>query len=257
MDAAAHWGQALEAWGIPEEILAQAEESPWIHPPELFELPEVIPPSPSHTRAAEALGADASVVDVGCGGGIATFALLPAVRFGFGIDHQAAMLERYRRNGERLGVPVETVVGNWPEVAEQAPRCDVAAAHHVVYNVGAIAPFLEALASHARHRVVVELPSEHPLAPMAPAWRHFWDLERPEGPFPEDLAAVVRELGFTPHLESFEGPLRPEGDLDQAARFLRIRLCLPAAREPEVRAYLATSPPARSRSLVTLWFDVD
>jgi len=104
--AAEKWQHDLASWAIPDEIINQAPESPWIHPPVLFDLPEVITPSPSHDRARDALGDAASVVDVGCGGGIATFALLPDVRRAVGVDHQAAMLDLYRRNGDRLGLPV-------------------------------------------------------------------------------------------------------------------------------------------------------
>jgi len=74
--AASRWHQALDAWSIPENILSQASESPWIHPPELFDVPNTLPTSPSHERAREALGDEASVLDVGCGGGVATYALV-------------------------------------------------------------------------------------------------------------------------------------------------------------------------------------
>jgi hypothetical protein len=132
----------------------------------------------------------------------------------------------------------------------------VAVAHHVVYNVGEIAAFLAALHTHARHRVVLEMPVTHPLSGLADTWRHFWNLERPSGPTPRDLVAVVGELGFAPHLETWEAPARPAPDVRRAAHFLRIRLCLPAEREGEVREYLAATPPPRSRELATLWWDV-
>ena len=38
MNAVERWGGALGGWGIPEEILARAPESPWIYPIELFRL---------------------------------------------------------------------------------------------------------------------------------------------------------------------------------------------------------------------------
>jgi len=255
MTAAEKWRSDLAAWAIPEGILAQAQQSPWIHPPELFEIPSVIPPSPSHDRAREALGAEASVLDVGCGGGIATFALLPQVKRAVGVDHQAAMLEMYERNAERLGLAVTTVAGDWPEVASEAKRCDVVAVHHVAYNVGDIVPFLEALNSHARNRVVLELPTAHPLSTMSAAWLHFWNLERPKDPKPADLLAVIEELGFTPHLEVWDGQMRTEQNLDQAAHFMRIRLCLPMEREVEVREFLAMHDLPEKRELATLWWD--
>ena len=187
MSAAEKWRRDLAAWAIPDEIVNQAPESPWIHPPELFDLPEVIAESPSHDRAREALGHEASILYIGCGGGIATFALVPQLKQAVGVDQQSAMLAMYERNGVRFGVPVTTIAGNWPDVAAETPLCDVVAAHHVVYNVGDVVPFLAAANDHARKRVVLELPTAHPLAPMSDAWRHFWSLERPKDPTPNDL----------------------------------------------------------------------
>ena len=255
MTAAEMWRRDLAAWAIPDEILHQAPESPWIHPPELFDLPELITASPSHDRAREALGTEASVLDIGCGGGIATFALVPDVRRAVGVDHQAAMLAMYQRNAGRLGIPVTTVAGDWPDVAAQTPKCDVAAVHHVVYNVGDIVPFLVAANNLARNRVVLEFPTAHPLSTMSEAWRHFWSLERPKDPTPQDLVEVLKELGVTPRLELWDGPMRTEHDLSQAARFMRIRLCLPEDREEEVRRFLEVSQLPQVRSLATLWWD--
>jgi len=254
--AASRWHQALDAWSIPENILSQASESPWIHPPELFDVPNTLPTSPSHERAREALGDEASVLDVGCGGGVATYALVPQVRRAAGVDHQAEMLSMYARNGVRFGIDVETIEGFWPEVAPRAPMCDVVVAHHVVYNVPDIVPFLRAMNEHARHRVVLELPAAHPLSNMTAAWQHFWGLERPNGPSPLDLMEVASEIGLTPRLEAWHGSMRAETNLGHAARFMRVRLCLPPEREPEVREFLADQKPVAERSLAAVWWDV-
>lgn len=250
------WRLALEAWAIPETILAQAEESPWIHPPVLFEVPNVIDPSPSHDCALEALGDEASVLDVGCGGGIAAMALSPRVKRVTGVDHQPEMLKMFRRNAERRGLECSTFEGFWPVIAPTTPVADVVTAHHVVYNVGDVAPFIRALSEHARSRVVLELPTTHPLATMSGAWQYFWGLERPNGPTPDDLMAVFVEMGINANQQRWSGPVRTEVDLDQAAHFSRIRLCLPASREGEVREFLERQPVTMQRSLATIWWDV-
>jgi SAM-dependent methyltransferase len=256
MTAAEQWRRDLAAWAIPDEILERAPESPWIHPPELFDLPDRIVSSPSHERAREALGADSSVLDIGCGGGIATFALVPDVKIGVGVDQQEPMLAMYERNAAKFGVSVVGVLGNWPDVADNAPVCDVAAAHHVVYNVAEIVPFLRALNEHARNRVVLEMPTTHPLSSMSEAWRHFWALDRPTAPTPRELVSVIEEIGYQPRLEVWNGPMRTEVNLDQAARFMRIRLCLPEDREGEVREFLLSHEAPQQRSLATVWWDV-
>ena len=256
MDAATRWREALAEWAIPDEILSRAPESPWIHPPVLFGLPERIEDSPSHARAREALLEGGSVLDVGCGGGIAAYAITPPARRVIGGDHQADMLSMFRDYGASRGVEVFTVEGDWPDVAGITPSADVVTSHHVVYNIGDVVPFLAALDDHASRRVVIEMPERHPLAGLSPAWRHFWDLERPEGPTPDDLLAVVAEMGITAHSESFTGTMRGEVDLDQAAHFTRIRLCLAPEREGEVREFLAAQPPTGARALRVVWWDV-
>ncbi len=255
MNAADRWRAALEAWAIPEAILSSAPESPWIHPPVLFDVPATIESSPSHDRAREAVPAGGTVLDVGCGGGIAAFALTPPASHVIGVDHQVEMLTMFRANAQARGVSVETIEGFWPAVAARTAVADVVTAHHVVYNVADVVPFLAALDDHARARVVLEMPNQHPLASLSSAWEAFWALERPSDPTPDDLLAVLDQMGIDAKSETFEGSLRTETDLDQAAHFTRIRLCLPASRESEVRSFLESHPPSPTRSLTTIWWD--
>ena len=255
-DAAQSWRHDLDAWAIPDAILSSASESPWIHPPVLFDIPDVIATSPSHERAREALRPGGSVLDVGCGGGVAAFALTPPAGHVIGVDHQREMLEMFATNAATRGVLAETYEGFWPAVSEEVPHADVVTAHHVVYNVGDIVPFLAALQEHATRRVILEMPQQHPLATLADAWRHFWQLERPNAPVPSDLAAVLDEMGIDVTIENWNGPMREEHDLDHAAHFTRIRLCLPEDREGEVREYLRDNPPPLTRELATIWWDV-
>ena len=153
--AAERWKADLALWAIPKEILDQAVEKPWIHPPALFEIPEVIKDSLSHQRSREAMPKGGSVLDIGCGGGIATFAITPPAGHVIGVDEQQAMLDLYKANAEKFSVTSETVLGQWPAVADVTPVADVVTVHHVVFNVGDIVPFLAELNSHARKRVVI------------------------------------------------------------------------------------------------------
>lgn len=255
VSAAERWRASLARWAIPDEILALAPESPWIHPPELFGVPDVIEESPSHERAREALPDGGTVLDVGCGGGVAAFALTPPAAHVIGVDQQPRMLEMFRAAATQRSVACETIEGSWPEAAADAPRADVVTGHHVAYNVGDIVPFLRAMDHHARRRVVLELPDRHPLSSMNGAWRHFWNLERPDAPTPADLIDVLDEMGIAARREQWRGGVRMTPDPPTAARFLRIRLCLPESREGEVADFLASSPPQRDRELSTIWWD--
>src|SRR5919198_2420631 len=73
------WLEELEAWAIPEEILARAPESPWEFPVGLFraraEQAQAGRPTPSSSQALRFLPAGGTVLDVGAGGGAASLPL--------------------------------------------------------------------------------------------------------------------------------------------------------------------------------------
>src|SRR3989442_8618469 len=97
-DAAERWREALASWAIPEEILARAPESPWGFPVELFASRAQAGPrnlAPSNRRALEALPEGGSALDVGCGAGAASLALVPKARRLIGVDSSAGMLEAF------------------------------------------------------------------------------------------------------------------------------------------------------------------
>jgi SAM-dependent methyltransferase len=249
------WANALAQWAIPPDILSTAQTSPWIHPPVLFQIPDEITSTISHIRASEALPTGGSVLDVGCGGGIATFAT-PASHV-IGVDHQIEMLQMFAENAKKHNMSCDVYEGFWPEIAAQVPAADVVVSHHVVYNVADIGPFLQELNSHAKSRVVIEMPAQHPLTNMSGAWQHFWNLERPTQPTSEDLMHVLKEIGIGAHLENWSGPLRDRVDLERDSEFMRIRLCLPPERAPEVRQYLIDHPLPKQREIATIWWDVN
>jgi SAM-dependent methyltransferase len=257
--AAERWRVALEAWGIPEDILAQAPENPWRLPVEPFLAVADAPLSVSHRRALEALPAGGRVLDVGAGGGAMSRPLGAAGAQVVAVDTAADMLE-VSGAGTR-------VLGRWPEVAEQAGVADVVVCGHVLYNCPDLVPFARALTAAARRRVVVEITDAHPrVSPEEQVlWRHFWQIERPDGPGWEDAVAVLREIGVEPAVERWERrrgfAFRSRDDL--VAGFRR-RLCLPADRDPEVldllRPWLVQEDGrwlmgGRPRGLVTMSWD--
>ena len=260
MTAATDWATQLRDWGIPQAILDQAPESPWIHPTETFRVDaasNVHVDTPSRLRALEALTAQAgtSVLDVGCGGGRAALGLVPPAMRLVGVDHQASMLELFSEAASRVGVQSTTVLGDWPDVAASTPTCDVVVCHHVFYNVQDLVPFAAALTNHARHRVVVELPMQHPLSNLSAAWRHFWSLERPTSPTAHDAAQVLGEMGLQPQVEEWHAAAPRTGPVtDLDVQHTRIRLCLGADRDPDVRRFLE-STPTQPRHTATIWWD--
>lgn len=257
MNAAEFWATALPTWAIPDHIMNQAPENPWIHPVSQFTPDgDLFVSTPSRLRAHEALPDGGSVLDIGCGGGRAAFGLVPPAQRVVGVDHQQEMLNVFSRAAKERNVECETVLGDWPNVADQTPQCDVVVCHHVFYNVAHLVPFVEALTSHAQHRVVVELPQQHPLSSLSPLWKHFWKLDRPTSPTAADARAVVAETGVNVQMETFIQDLPQTEVTDEAVRFTRIRLCLPSERDPEIRAFMEAHR-VTTRSVATLWWDVD
>ena len=254
------WRDDLAAWAIPEEILRQAPEQPWIHPVSMFTVDEDIPDSPSHRTARAAMPDQGSVLDVGSGGGRASLALVPPAATLVAVDHQQGMLDAFVDAATRRGVRSRTYLGDWPSVADEVLECDVVVCHHVAYNVPDIVPFLIALDRHARHRVVLELPQHHPLTHMNPLWKRFWNLDRPTRPTAQDLAEIARSAGFDAHLDVWEDDTwgqRVTLPDDERVRFARIRLCLTEDRDAEVAAALIAESDAQPRQVATVWWDVD
>lgn len=256
-DVFGKWRNDLQAWAIPEQVLAQAPESPWIHPVENFTPKgDLHVDVPSRLRALEALPDGGSVLDIGCGGGRAAFGLVPPAGSVSGVDHQQGMLDVFSHEAAARGVVCSVHLGDWPAVAGTVPVCDVVTCHHVLYNVQDLRPFLEALTAHARRRVVTEIPLLHPLSSLSGAWRHFWGLERPLGPTADDALACARSLGIDARMETFADPPPPARAVtDDDVRHTRVRLCLTADRDDDVRTWLEANPrPARE--LAALWWDV-
>lgn len=255
MTAAETWEKSLKNWAIPQEILEKAQDNPWIHPPILFKVPEKIEVTPSHIKAKEVLADGDSVLDIGCGGGVAAFACVPPAGIVFGVDHQQEMLDLFSQEANKRAVAHGEFLGDWPNLEKSVPSADVVTCHHVVYNVSDIAKFLMALDSHAKKRVVIEMPQSHPLSAMTASWKHFWNIDRPKEPTPETLILVLAELGIKANVEYWEIPIKNQINFEQAADFMRIRLCLPKSRLDDVKEFMKSNPEPQMRKLATIWWD--
>lgn len=252
LPAAERWSQLLAGWDIPERILAAAPESPWGFGTGRFTVDDTL----DRTGTSAVWARDVlpplggTVLDVGCGGGRSSLPLVPPATELIGVDSRGAILDEFVAAAAAAGVARRTVHGAWPDVAPHTPSADVVVCHHVLYDVADLVPFVLALSGHARLAVVVEVPVRHPMSAWASAWRHFWDLERPDGPDLADLLAVLNEIGLDP--EHTTGERRPlsRGSADPALLVptARRRLCLTEDHDDELGAWLAAHPPA--------WVDV-
>jgi SAM-dependent methyltransferase len=262
-EAGRSWAAQLQAWAIPDEILAQAPESPWHHDPASFAVDGSVDRDSIANRVAREVlpPTGGTVLDVGCGGGRSSVGLVPPAVQIVGVDEHQAMLEQFAAAVEATGAQHLEIRGRWPVVVTEpdpaqpvVPVVDVVVSHHVLYNVPDIERFLVALTEQARLAVVVELTTRHPQSAMNEAWRHVWGLERPSGPTDADLVDVLRALGIEPEVWHSPKPAlaRHLDDPDALVRSTRRRLCLPADRDDELRAWLADHPPAWPDTVATV-----
>ena len=263
------WREDLSAWAIPDHITAGAAESPWVLPRQVFarraDRLRRDPGGPSFERAWEALDPAGSVVDVGAGAGAACLPLAPRTTTLTAVDADREMLGLLAGRAREGGLAARTVHGRWPDAAAQIPSADVVTCHHVVFNVPDLGPFLEALTTHARRRVVVETAAVHPLTSLNPLWLRFHGLERPERPTADDTLAILAAMGHNPRHTEWSRPA--EADYRSMAELVEVtrrRLCLPPGRAGEVEAALVELGigPGQPRDLgssgrdvVTIWWE--
>jgi len=237
--AADRWARQLGEWAIPDEILAAAPQTPFVFTPEMFAAAP--PGSTARSRCSEiamaAIPENGTVLDVGCGGGAAAFALLPRVARVIGTDRQQDMIDLFLATAAERDVPATGVCGPWPDVADEVAAADVVVCHNVLYNAPDIVAFARALDGHAANRVVLEITEFHPQTVRAPLWKEFWNIDRPAVPTGWTAAEALSDAGFAVNVERSTSTRRDDGRASSVeAAFWTRRLCLPAEREPEVAA---------------------
>jgi SAM-dependent methyltransferase len=261
---ATRWREHLEAWAIPPDILAAAPADPWAHPVSRFagraDRAVAEADGISFERAAEVLRpSPGSVLDVGAGAGAASLPLHPWATEVTAVDTSPDMLAAFRERADGLGLVHREIEGRWPDAAPDTGVHDVVVAHHVVFNVPDLVPFLQELDAHATRRVVLELPPHHPLSWMNFLWEQFHDLARPSGPTAGDVVEILSELGY-PDLQAEywvrHDPSAAGGGVDETleerAAQVTQRLCLPPERAPEVAAAIKDVDAGYHRDVVTI-----
>jgi SAM-dependent methyltransferase len=263
------WRGELATWAIPEHITAAAAQSPWVLPRQVFarrtDRLVARPDGPSYERAAEALEPQGTVLDVGSGAGAASLPLARHTSMVTAVDADEQMLALFSERAAAIGLAARTVAGQWPDVAPRAAAADVVTCHHVFYNVADLEPFVQALTSHARRRVVTENAACHPLTSLNPLWLRFHGLVRPERPTAADLLEILDAMGLNARHTEWSRPAEADyGSFGELVEVTRRRLCLPPERENEVEAALldlgmAPQQPgdlgSSGRNVVTIWWE--
>jgi hypothetical protein len=157
-------------------------------------------------RVAEFLQPDDVLLDVGGGAGRLSLPLASRCREVVCIDPSRGMGDAFEASVSDAGITnARFVFGGWPETT--GVEGDVALVTHVTYFVTTIGPFIERLIEATRRRVVVGMRSTPPPNQIAP----FFDLVRGEElapvPGPQELLAVLEEMGITP--ETIDSGIAP------------------------------------------------
>jgi len=262
------WRNALAQWEIPPEILANATASPWQLPVQPFAARSRQqlrnPSGVSYAVAVETLQPGASVLDVGAGAGAASLAVRHIAGSITAVDSDPSMLATFAELATVAAVRFQCVTGGWPAVAEAVEPADLVLCHHVLYNVADLAPFVQALTDHARHRVVIEITARHPATVFNPLWEVVHGITRPAGPTATDAIEVIATTGVAPRWRQWQRPATPlEADYAELVSSVCRRLCVGPAQRGDVenalralgvgpdRPYLGDDV----RHLMTIWWD--
>lgn len=269
MTPADRWRTQLEAWRIPDELLAAVDESPYGWPQRFWKRRSQVAVDGPEPRTLEivrrSMSADGSVIDIGAGRGRASLPLAVEGHRVTAVERDPGMAEGLREDAARLGVEVEVVERGWPDAAGVVGTADVVMSAHVVYDVHDIEGFLRAMIACATSAVVLELSEHHPWSGLASYYRLLHDLDRPSGPTADDLVDVVAGIiGTRPEVERWQrsGGLYFESR-DELVEMFGRRLVLPRSRWDELdemldvteidgRFYVGDS----QRRLVTVWWSV-
>src|SRR5215472_9712288 len=263
------WRDDLGAWAIAERITSAVAESPWVLPRQVFarraDRLTGAPAGASYERAWAALAPSGTVLDIGSGAGAACLPLAPRATTITAVDADERMLALLAERAAAIGLDLCAVAGQWPAVAAQVPPADVVTCHHVIYNIPSVEPFLTALTSHARRRVVVEMTTVHPLTALSPLWLRFHGLTRPARPTAADLLAILSEMGLKAGHTEWSRPAEADyASFPELVDVTRRRLCLPQERAGEVEAAVLDMGIDRvrhgdlgssGRDVVTIWWE--
>jgi hypothetical protein len=117
---------------------------------------------PNLAMVAELVGSEDTLIDVGGGAGRTCLPLALRCREVLNLEPSAGMRQACLESAAEAGIAnVRAVEGAWPAAAEGL-SADLVMAFNVTYFVSDIEPFLRAMATAARRRVVIGVWSEPP-----------------------------------------------------------------------------------------------
>lgn len=251
------WREALRNAAPPQSVVDAAPPRPRFLEPERFRWDPAAdamqPELPSRRRALEALPQGGTVLDVGVGGGKASLGLAARAGLIIGVDVSEDMLASFEASAAAAGVASRGVLGPWPEVGADVEPVDVVVSNNALYGVEEIEAFLDALTTHARHRVVLDVSPEPPPPGIGPLWKAVHGQERPTRRIADDLHGVLVDMGVAVEREDAVVPARPRDVSPAGVAFMRRRLMVGEDRDPEIAELMRTLPQV-DQVRVALWW---
>ena len=121
-----------------------------------------------------------TVLDVGCGGGRSSLSLVPPAERADRRRPERRDARRVRGRGAAVGVARRTLHGGWPEIAVVGARRRRGGVPSRAVRRGVTwCRSCSRSPSTPGWRWSSRCPTRHPMSAWSPAWRHFWQLERP------------------------------------------------------------------------------
>lgn len=257
-----NWGLALKEWTVPSWILESASQSPWKLTPEKFAPSSERNSSITAIKIRELLASvnenePRSLLDVGCGAGGVSLLFANEVDQIIGVDASVQMLEALSNTYANLPdkrAKLKLYRGEWQSLEDHIEQASVVVCANVLYNVAEPCSFIEKLNRSASHAVVIEVHEKHPHYIANAAWKHFWNIERPNEPTAENLAEIIKSFGYNPHSLSYlrDVPRTRSIDDDLVGSMLQ-RICLDRSRMDEMREFLLDHPVERLSTRLFWW----
>jgi hypothetical protein len=148
-------------------------------------------------KLASFLRPDDVFVDIGGGAGRNSLPMASRCREVINVEPSAGMLAEFRASADEAGITnARGVERGWMEA--EGVEGDLLLAAHVSYFVPQIEPFIEKLENACRRRVILDVLTVPPPNQSPQFFRLVYGGEQALVPGPQELLAVLGEMGITP-----------------------------------------------------------
>ena len=154
-------------------------------------------------RLTQEVGPDATVLDVGGGGGRFALPLALRCRHVAVVEPSQSMVDVLRQGADDAGIHNITVVQETWEDAQAEPA-DLVLCSHVLYGVEDVNPFIRKMDSHATDRVLVLMLADSPQSHLSSLWKRVHEEDRINLPALREVLPVLWEMDIHPDLEMLD-----------------------------------------------------